>query len=129
MSVHIRIPLSDKQKRIMENAKKGIYSDGRQFEGDYDLDAYYAKMEQLYNPFEDVFTLICVRDNDIGFRFQTSYLHDQFTSIEDYLSQAEEYRRLHHLKDIDKLTMEDVKEYKRYVQNEERKIRNEIFNR
>ena len=127
MSVHIRIPLTEEQKRILEDAKKGIHRDWSQFENDYDWDAYYSRMEQLYNPFEDVFTLICVRDNDIVFLFQTSYLYDLFVSVEDYMNQADSYRRAHHLKDIDKLTMADVKEYRERCHKEELKIREEIF--
>lgn len=127
MSVHIRIPLSDKQKRIMENAKKGIHGDWSQFENDYDWDTYDALMAELHNPFLNVFTLRDVYRDEVCFLFWSSSLKYQFESPEDYLKQAAEYRKQHHLKPIEELTKEDVKEYQEWRYKEAQKIRKKIF--
>lgn len=127
MSVHIRIPLTEEQKRILEDAKKGIHGDWSQFENDYDWEGYYQKLEELRNPFEDAFTLWCAYRGDAGFRFWLSPLKYQFQSTEDYLQQAAEYRRQHNLKPIDQLTKQDVEEYREWYRNEKAKIRNDFF--
>lgn len=127
MSVHIRIPLDDEQKRILEDAKKGIHGDWSQFENDYDWDTYEELVEELHNPFEDVFALWCAYREDAGLQFWASPLCHQFHSIEDYLAQAAEYRKQHNLKPIEQLTQEDIRIHREWYQNEKRKIRKKIF--
>lgn len=127
MSVHIRIPLSEEDKRRLEDIKNGKRLDLSQFENDYDWDTYDALMAELNNPFLDVFNLWGAYRNDAGFRFWLSPLKYRFQSTEDYLKQAAEYRKQHNLKPIEQLTEEDVKEYQELYQNEERKIRKKIF--
>lgn len=127
MSVHIRIPLDDRQKRILEDAKKGIHADWRQFDTDFDWEGYYQKVDELQNPFEDVFTLFCAFQDELGFQFWTSSLRYQFHSVEDYLAKASEYRKQHNLKPIEQLTIQDVKEYQEWYQNEKCKIYNELL--
>ncbi len=127
MSVHIRIPLSEKKQRRLEDIRKGKRLDLSQFENDYDWDTYEALLDELKNPFEDVLILWCAYRKDAGFQFWAHPLRYQFQSMEDYLEQAAEYRKEHNLKPIDQLTEEDVKEYQEWYQNEERKIRKKIF--
>lgn len=127
MSVHIRIPLSEEDKRRLEDIKNRKRLDLSQFENDYDWDTYDALMAELHNPFLDVFNLWGAYRGDAGFRFWLSPLKYQFESPEDYLKQAAEYRKQHHLKPIEQLTQEDIKEYQEWRYNEERKIRKKIF--
>lgn len=127
MSVHIRIPLSEEDKRRLEDIKNGKRLDLTQFENDYDWDTYDALMAELYNPFLDVLNLWGAYRGDAGFRFWLSPLKYRFQSTEDYLSQAAEYRKQHNLKPIEQLTKEDIKEYQEWRYNEEQKIRKKIF--
>lgn len=129
MSVHIRIPLDDRQKRILEDAKKGIHAGWSQFDNDFDWEGYYQKVDELKNPFEDAFILWCAYQRDAGFQFWTSPLRYQFHSVEDYLAQASEYRRRHNLKPIEQLTEQDAMDYQEWYQNEKNKIRNEFLGR
>ena len=76
--MHIRIPLTEEQKRILEDAKKGIHGDWSQFENDYDWDTYDALMAELHNPFLNVFTLRDVYRNEVCFPFWSSSLKYQF---------------------------------------------------
>ena len=127
MSMHIRIPLSEEDKRRLEDIKNGKRLDLSQFENDYDWDTYDELLEELYNPFEDVFALWCAYREDAGLQFWTSPLRYQFHSREDYLAQAAEYRKEHNLKPIDQLTQEDIKEYQEWRYKEAQKIRKKIF--
>lgn len=127
MSIHIRIPLNDNEKRRWEQIQNGIYED--EYKDDntscVDWDEHELAINHLIHPFLNVRLLYMVTHDEISFyRSSLKYL---FSSMDDYLCQAGEYREALGLKQIDLLTKDDVVRYDRYVRQEKSKIYQSLF--
>lgn len=110
MSVHIRILLSEEDKRRLEDIKNGIYED--EYKDDnpscVDWDEHELAINHLIHPFLNVRLLYMVTHDEISFyRSSLKYL---FSSMDDYL-----------------LTKDDVVRYDRYVRQEKSKIYQSLF--
>lgn len=128
MSVHIRIPLKENEKRRLEQIQNGIYED--EYKDDntpcVDWDEHELAINHLIHPFLNVRLLYMATHNEISFyRSSLKYL---FSSMDDYLCQAGEYREALGLKPIHLLTKEDVVRYDIYASQEKSKIYKRLSN-
>lgn len=111
----------------MEDIKNGIYEDESKDDNPscVDWDEHELAINHLIHPFLNVRLLYMVTHDEISFyRSSLKYL---FSSMDDYLCQAGEYREALGLKPIYLLTKDDVVRYDRYVRQEKSKIYQSLF--